>query len=105
MLCNSITSPAAPGNGPGWTDTRVERLKAFWADGLSASEIADRLGEVTRNAVIGKVHRLGLAGRETTSRQPGRAALLRAAMVAASSCARCPLALRAPPPRCRPWRR
>jgi GcrA cell cycle regulator len=70
MLCNSITSPAAPGNGPGWTDTRVERLKAFWADGLSASEIADRLGEVTRNAVIGKVHRLGLAGRKTTSRKP-----------------------------------
>ncbi len=70
MLCNSITSPAAPGNGSGWTDTRVERLKAFWADGLSASEIAGRLGEVTRNAVIGKVHRLGLAGRKTTSRKP-----------------------------------
>ena len=70
MLCNSITSPAAPGNGLGWTDTRVERLKAFWADGLSASEIAGRLGEVTRNAVIGKVHRLGLAGRKTTSRKP-----------------------------------
>jgi GcrA cell cycle regulator len=68
MLLHSITNPAAPGNGSGWTDTRVERLKAFWADGLSASVIADRLGEVTRNAVIGKVHRLGLAGRKTASR-------------------------------------
>ena len=45
-------------------------LKTFWADGLSANQIAAKLGEVTRNAVIGKVHRLGLAGRATTSRQP-----------------------------------
>jgi GcrA cell cycle regulator len=52
----------------GWTDERVEMLKKLWADGLSASQIAGRLGEVTRNAVIGKVHRLGLAGRATTSR-------------------------------------
>ncbi len=51
-----------------WTDERVELLKKFWADGLSASQIANQLGEVTRNAVIGKVHRLGLAGRATTSR-------------------------------------
>ncbi len=51
-----------------WTDERVELLKKFWADGLSASQIAAKLGEVTRNAVIGKVHRLGLAGRATTSR-------------------------------------
>jgi GcrA cell cycle regulator len=52
----------------GWTDDRVELLKKLWADGLSASQIASRLGGVTRNAVIGKVHRLGLAGRATTSR-------------------------------------
>lgn len=51
-----------------WTDERVELLKKFWGDGLSASQIAAKLGEVTRNAVIGKVHRLGLAGRATTSR-------------------------------------
>jgi GcrA cell cycle regulator len=70
MLQASITSPAAPGNGPGWTDVRTERLKSLWADGHSASEIAGLLGEVTRNAVIGKVHRLGLAGRTTTSRKP-----------------------------------
>jgi hypothetical protein len=70
MLQASIASPRAPGNGPGWTDARTERLKALWAEGRSASEIAGLLGEVTRNAVIGKVHRLGLAGRKTTSRQP-----------------------------------
>jgi GcrA cell cycle regulator len=52
----------------GWTDERVEQLKKLWAEGLSASQIASRLGEVTRNAVIGKVHRLGLSGRATTSR-------------------------------------
>ncbi len=46
-----------------WTDERVEMLKKLWADGLSASEIAAELGGITRNAVIGKVHRLGLSGR------------------------------------------
>jgi GcrA cell cycle regulator len=46
-----------------WTDERVELLKKLWADGLSASQIAAELGGVTRNAVIGKVHRLGLSGR------------------------------------------
>lgn len=51
-----------------WTDDRVESLKKLWAEGLSASQIAARLGGVTRNAVIGKVHRLGLSGRATTSR-------------------------------------
>lgn len=51
-----------------WNDERVELLKKLWAEGLSASQIAGRLGGVTRNAVIGKVHRLGLSGRATTSR-------------------------------------
>ena len=54
-----------------WTDERVELLKKLWADGLSASQIAGQLGGVTRNAVIGKVHRLKLSGRgKTTSSQP-----------------------------------
>jgi len=48
-----------------WTDERVEELKQLWAEGLSASQIANRIGGVTRNAVIGKVHRLGLSGRAT----------------------------------------
>lgn len=51
-----------------WTDDRVDLLKKLWSEGLSASQIAGRLGGVTRNAVIGKVHRLGLSGRATTSR-------------------------------------
>lgn len=48
----------------GWTDDRVELLAKLWSEGLSASQIAAILGGgVTRNAVIGKVHRLGLSGR------------------------------------------
>ena len=46
-----------------WTDERVETLKKMWAEGQSASQIAKELGAVTRNAVIGKVHRLGLSNR------------------------------------------
>jgi GcrA cell cycle regulator len=46
-----------------WTDERVELLKKLWTEGLSASQIAAELGGITRNAVIGKVHRLGLSGR------------------------------------------
>jgi GcrA cell cycle regulator len=46
-----------------WTDERVETLKRMWAEGASASQIAKELGQVTRNAVIGKVHRLGLSNR------------------------------------------
>lgn len=46
-----------------WTDERVELLKKLWSDGLSASQIAGELGGITRNAVIGKVHRLGLSNR------------------------------------------
>ncbi|MCW5714574.1 MAG: GcrA cell cycle regulator [Bauldia sp.] len=50
-----------------WTDERVELLKKLWAEGLSASQIAAELGGVTRNAVIGKVHRLSLSGRAKPS--------------------------------------
>lgn len=48
-----------------WTDERVELLKKMWGEGQSASQIAKELGGVTRNAVIGKVHRLGLSNRAT----------------------------------------
>ncbi|MFY0635638.1 MAG: GcrA cell cycle regulator [Vannielia sp.] len=48
-----------------WTDERVETLKRMWGEGQSASQIAKELGGVTRNAVIGKVHRLGLSNRAT----------------------------------------
>ena len=53
-----------PGNT--WTDERVEQLRKLWSDGLSASQIATEIGGVSRNAVIGKVHRLGLSGRTKT---------------------------------------
>jgi GcrA cell cycle regulator len=53
-----------------WTDDRIETLTRLWRDGQSASQIARALGGVTRNAVIGKVHRLGLSGRAPPSR-PG----------------------------------
>ena len=48
-----------------WTPDRVEALKKMWSDGQSASQIASDLGGVTRNAVIGKIHRLGLSNRGT----------------------------------------
>jgi GcrA cell cycle regulator len=46
-----------------WTDERIERLKAMWTKGATASQIAEELGGVSRNAVIGKAHRLGLESR------------------------------------------
>ena len=55
-----------------WTDERVEALRKLWAEGLSASQIAAQLGGVTRNAVIGKVHRLKLSGRGRATASPAR---------------------------------
>jgi GcrA cell cycle regulator len=65
-----------------WTDDRIERLKKMWHDGATASQIADELGGVSRNAVIGKAHRLGLEqrpspvkpGEEKEARKPAPAA-------------------------------
>ncbi len=64
-----------------WTDERIERLKTMWAKGATASQIADELGGVSRNAVIGKAHRLGLeqrpspvkAGEEKEAKRPAAA--------------------------------
>ncbi len=53
-----------------WTDERVEMLKLMWTEGKSASQIAKELGGVTRNAVIGKVHRLGLSNRGPNGEAP-----------------------------------
>ncbi len=65
-----------------WTEERIERLKKMWHDGATASQIADELGGVSRNAVIGKAHRLGLeqrpspvkAGEEKESKKAAPAA-------------------------------
>ena len=61
-----------------WTDDRVETLKRLWIEGQSASQIAKELGGVTRNAVIGKVHRLGLSNR-TETEEPAKPAAAPAA--------------------------
>ena len=66
-----------------WTEERIERLKKMWHDGSTASQIADELGGVSRNAVIGKAHRLGLEARPSpvkageekeTPKKPAKAA-------------------------------
>ena len=79
----------------GWTDERVETLKKLWLDGLSASQIAKHLGGVTRNAVIGKVHRLGLSGRASPSQPVG--AVFKAPRPARTPAAAIPAPRRAAP--------
>ena len=53
-----------------WTEKRIELLKKYWSKGMSASQIAETLGDVTRNAVIGKAHRLGLNARPSPVKAP-----------------------------------
>src|SRR5580698_4521077 len=66
-IATPLASIDERGDKMAWTDEVVEQLKQHWIDGKSASQIAGLLGNgVTRNAVIGKVHRLGLAGRAKT---------------------------------------
>ena len=55
-----------------WTDERVDLLRKLWSEGLSASQIAAQLGGVSRNAVIGKVHRLKLSSRGRAAPAPAR---------------------------------
>ena len=74
-----------------WTDERVELLKKLWAEGLSASQIAPQLGGVSRNAVIGKVHRLKLSGRGRASAAQPRAKKAPAAAGPAKSAASRPV--------------
>ncbi|HEY0164934.1 MAG TPA: GcrA family cell cycle regulator [Sphingomicrobium sp.] len=93
-----------------WTDERIDQLKKMWSDGATASQIADELGGVSRNAVIGKAHRLGLDARpspvkagEEKEKKPA-AASAKAAPRAESSAKREPAAAAsddedaAPPP-------
>ena len=82
-----------------WTDDRVAVLTKLWAEGLSASQIAKKLGGVTRNAVIGKVHRLGLSGRAKPSNPAKKKARK---TVARTRQTRAPSAPRAPRPVAQP---
>lgn len=87
-----------------WTDDRVATLTKLWAEGLSASQIAKQLGGVTRNAVIGKVHRLGLSGRAKPSSPrkkvstSSRASTPRARVTRAPSAPRTPRVIAPTPP-------
>lgn len=54
-----------------WNESRIETLKSLWDEGLSTSEIGGRLG-ITKNSVVGKVHRLGLSKRQSPIRAPVR---------------------------------
>ena len=72
---DQLSQPTPAANGAmSWTEDRIELLRRLWQDGLSASTIAREMGgAITRNAVIGKVHRMGLAGRaKTTAQVPTR---------------------------------
>jgi GcrA cell cycle regulator len=64
-----------------WTDERIEKLKTLHAEGLSASKIAARLGGVSRNAVIGKVVRLGLGPLQGNHQVKSKVAIVRAPRV------------------------
>src|SRR6476619_6977430 len=79
-----------------WTDERIERLKKMWHDGATASQIADELGGVSRNAVIGKAHRLGLEQRPSPVK-PGEEKDLK--KPASAAAAPKPAAPKAEPPR------
>ena len=80
-----------------WTDERIERLKKMWADGATASQIADELGGVSRNAVIGKAHRLGLDARPSPVK-PGEEKERKASASPAARPARADAAARRPAP-------
>jgi len=67
-----------------WTDERIDRLKKMWSDGSTASQIADELGGVSRNAVIGKAHRLGLDARPSPVK-PGEEKVKKPAPAAAAA--------------------
>lgn len=79
-----------------WTDERIAKLKDMWEGGSTASQIADELGGVSRNAVIGKAHRLGLKARPSPVKEKERPAPAPAPTTAASPAAARPVARPAP---------
>jgi GcrA cell cycle regulator len=82
-----------------WTEERIERLKKMWHDGATASQIADELGGVSRNAVIGKAHRLGLEQRPSPVKPGEEKEVKKAAPAAAASPPRAAPKADAPSPR------
>ncbi|WP_310469263.1 GcrA family cell cycle regulator [Sphingomonas sp.] len=88
-----------------WTDGRIDRLKKMWTEGSTASQIADELGGVSRNAVIGKAHRLGLDARPSpvkAGEEKEKKAAAPAAAAAASPPAKPAPRAAAPAPRATP---
>ena len=80
-----------------WTDERIDKLKSMWEKGMTASQIAEELGGVSRNAVIGKAHRLDLQSRPSPVKgndgdgakpEPRKAAASKAKVVAPASAPR-----------------
>jgi GcrA cell cycle regulator len=85
-----------------WTDERIERLKTMWANGATASQIADELGGVSRNAVIGKAHRLGLEQRPSPVKPGEEKEVKKAAPPPAAAAAPKPAAPKAEAPKAAP---
>jgi len=79
-----------------WTEDRIERLKKMWHEGATASQIADELGGVSRNAVIGKAHRLGLEQRPSPVKPGDEKEVRKAAPVAAAPARKSALRAEAP---------
>ncbi|HEX8639519.1 MAG TPA: GcrA family cell cycle regulator [Allosphingosinicella sp.] len=80
-----------------WTEERIERLKALWTQGITASQIADELGGVSRNAVIGKAHRLGLQSRPSPVKPQEEEAQAEPASPAAEAAPPAPMEVEEPP--------
>jgi GcrA cell cycle regulator len=82
-----------------WTDERIEKLTKMWEGGATASQIADELGGVSRNAVIGKAHRLGLKARPSPVKANEKAEVAEAPVAkAAKPAAPAPVEARPPHP-------
>jgi GcrA cell cycle regulator len=90
-----------------WTDARIALITRLWAEGVSASGIAEALGEVSRSAVLGKLHRLGLLGSRLAASAPRRYEGRTPAPPVRTPAAQSPPAPRAsapPTPPSSPWR-
>ena len=85
-LPNGAVNPRERENIMSWNEQKIQMLKDMWGNGYSASEIAKRLGGMTRNAVIGKAHRLKLSSRPSPIRREDEGGI--AALGGTASCRR-----------------